>query len=305
MKYFYLISPWMLLLVSGCNDSPSSATTQAAHADAAPIIALTPEQIQRSEIGLATAGPGTVRESLSLYGNLVPNAERVREVAARYPGVIRSVGKRIGDSVKAGETLAIVESNESLQQYAVTAPLEGVVTSRSANPGEQTGDKALFTVADLSTVWIEIALFPRDVGKVKVGQAVRIRSADTGKTATGTISYRAPFGSSSSQTLTARVLLDNHDRTWAPGLYVTAEVVLSETTVPVAIRNEALQVIGEKVVVFVKTEHGFEPRPVRLGRKDREVSEALEGITQGDTYVTRHSFILAAELGKDAAGHEE
>ena len=301
-----------LLLVSACGNSgkveEESATAkppQTTHGEAAEVIALTPEQIKHSEIGLATAGTATVRETLSLYGTIAPNAERVREVAARYAGVIRNVNKRIGDPVKAGETLATVESNESLQQYSVTAPLDGVVTSRSVNPGEQTGDKPLFTVADLSTVWVEIALFPRDVGKVKVGQGVRIRSADTGQTATGQISYRASFGSSTSQTLTARVLLDNRDRLWAPGLYVTADVVLSETTVPVTVRNEALQVIEDKNVVFVKTARGFEPRSVRLGRKDREASEILGGISNGDMYVTTNSFILAAELGKDAAGHED
>ena len=112
----------------------------------------------------------------SLEGALI-FAERVREMAARYPGAIRDVARKIGDAVRQGETLATVESNESLQTYAVVAPLAGVITARNANPGEQTGDKALFTVADLSTVWVELSMFPRDVGKVRPGQTVRVRSA--------------------------------------------------------------------------------------------------------------------------------
>ena len=65
---------------------------------------------------------------------------------------------------------------------------------RDANPGEQTGDKAMFTVADLSTVWVELALFPRDVAKVRVGQSVRVKSGEAGLETTGQVVYVAPFG---------------------------------------------------------------------------------------------------------------
>jgi cobalt-zinc-cadmium efflux system membrane fusion protein len=218
--------------------------------------------------------------------------------------VIRSVAKKVGDPVRQGETLAAVESNESLQTYPVVAPLAGVVTARNANPGEQTGDKALFTVADLSTVWVELSLFPRDVGKVRVGQAVRVRSADAGLSADGKVVYVAPFGSTTSQTLTARVLLDNSTRRWAPGLYVTAEVTLSEVAVPLAVRNDALQTLEARAVVFVQGDKGFSPRALRLGRSDGEHTEVVDGLAAGEIYVTRNSFILKAELGKGEAEHE-
>lgn len=264
---------------------------------------LSAEQLKAAGIVLGQAGPAKVREVLPLYGVVSPNAERVRDVAARFPGVIRSVQKKIGDSVGQGEVLAKVESNESLQTYAVTAPQAGVITARNANPGEQTGDKTLFTVADLSTVWVELSLFPRDVSKVRVGQRVRVKSADSGLAGEGRVVYVAPLGSTASQTLTARVLLDNSDRRWAPGLYVNAEVTLAEGEVPLAVRTEALQSLEDKTVVFVQGEHGFEPRPVRVGRSDGEVSEVLEGLTAGETYAAANSFIIKAELGKGSAEH--
>src|SRR5579871_4059089 len=108
-------------------------------------VTVTAGQVGSADIGLAVAGPGFINEHLSLYGVISPDAERVLEVAARYPGVVHAVTKRVGDAVKAGESLAIVESNESLQTYRVLAPLSGVVTARATNPGEQTGEKALFT----------------------------------------------------------------------------------------------------------------------------------------------------------------
>lgn len=268
-------------------------------------VQLSPEQIKAAGIGLAQVGPAAIRETLPLYGAVAPNAERVREVAARFPGVIRSVAKKVGDSVRQGETLATIESNESLQSYALSAPLAGVVTLRNANPGEQSGEKTLFTVADLSSVWVEVSLFPRDVAKVRVGQAVRVKSADAGLSADGELVYVSPLGSSSNQTLTARVLLDNSDRRWAPGLYVTAEVTLAETQAPVAIRAEAVQTVKEVTAVFVQGAEGFEPRPVRLGRSDGEITEVLEGLSVGDTYVSTNSFILKADLGKSEAEHED
>ncbi len=266
-------------------------------------IVLTPEQIESARIGLATAGPASVRERQPLYGVIAPNAERVRDVTARFPGAIRSVTKRVGDAVRQGETLATVESNESLQTYAVVAPLSGVITARNANPGENTGDKALFTVADLSTVWVELSLFPRDIAKVRSGQSVRVKGADSALNADGTVVYVAPFGSSNTQTLTARVLLDNADRRWPPGLYVTAELTLATTPVPLAVQSEALQTIEDRTVVFVRNEEGFEARPVQIGRTDGEIAEVISGLDADEEYATTNSFILKAELGKGAAEH--
>ena len=266
-------------------------------------IVLTPEQIKAAGIGLVQAGPAQIRETLPLYGVIAPNAERVRDVAARFPGVIRSVTKKVGDPVRESEALATVEANESLQTYAVTAPLTGVVIARNANPGEQTGDKILFTVADLSTVWVELSLFPRDVAKVRVGQDVRVKSTEAELDATGKIVYVAPFGQAANQTLTARVLLDNPERRWAPGLYVTAEVTLAETAAPLAIRNEAVQSLEGRSVVFVRDDEGFAPREVTLGRRDNDYSEVRAGLAAGDTYAAANSFVLKAELGKGSAEH--
>ncbi|TAK51365.1 MAG: HlyD family efflux transporter periplasmic adaptor subunit [Gammaproteobacteria bacterium] len=306
----------IVIMLSACGGEPSAgprggppeAYADESHAagegeDNANRVELTPEQISSARIGIASAGPASVRERQTLYGVIAPNAERVRDVTARFPGVIRNITKRVGDTVRQGETLATVESNESLQTYVVTSPLSGVITGRNANPGENTGDKALLAVADLSTVWVELALFPRDIAEVRVGQAVRVWGADSTLNADGNVVYVAPFGSSTSQTLTARVLLDNANRRWPPGLYVTAELTLATTSVPLAVRSEALQTIEDRTVVFVQNAEGFEARTVQVGRSDGEIAEVLTGIEPGETYAAANSFILKAELGKGAAEH--
>lgn len=266
-------------------------------------VALTATQVGRAELGLAQAGPGLIRERLSLYGVITPNAERVREVTARFPGAIRTVTKRVGDTVRQGETLATIESNESLQTYALVAPLSGVVTARHANPGERAGDEALFTIADLSTVWAELSVFPRDIGRVHLGQEVRVRNSDSGAGAIGKVVYVAPFRTSANQAMSARVLVQNADSAWPPGLYVTGDVTLSSAPASLTVVSSALQTLEERPVVFVQCDRGFEARPVQLGRSDQEASEVIAGVTAGETYVTGNSFILKAELGKGDAEH--
>jgi cobalt-zinc-cadmium efflux system membrane fusion protein len=309
----------LMLALSACGSSGPGTTAAAAaegheeaghdedgHEAEEDRVHLKPEQVAAAALGFAVVGPASIRESLSVYGTIAPNAEHMREVGARFPGVIVSVEKKVGDVVRQGETLATVESNESLRTYPVIAPLTGVITERHAATGEQAGgEHGLFTVADLSTVWVELSLFPRDRARVSIGQQVRVRSVDAGLTGQGQVVYVAPFGSSASQTLTARVQLANEQQRWAPGLYVSADIVLSQHQARLTIRNEALQTVEGRSSVFVEEEPGeFVPHAVRLGRTDGEVSEVLEGLEAGQRYVTVNSFILKSQLGAGSAEHE-
>ncbi len=268
-------------------------------------VALLADGIRNGGIEIATAGPAQIRDLLPLYGTVRANAERVREVSARYPGIVRGVVHKVGDTVREGDVLASVESNESLRTYEIVAPISGVVTARNANPGEYSGDKPLFTVTDLSTVWVELALFPRDLPKVHLGQAVTIKSADAGLMGVGKVAYVAPLGQTTSQTLTARVLVDNAEGRWAPGLYVTGEVTLSASEVPVAVKSSALQTVEGKTVVFLRTDDGFQAASVAIGRSDDTLTEIQSGLDAGASYAAINSFVLKSELGKSEAGHED
>jgi len=282
-----------------------SNTAEKKHVEQKGHIALDEKAALAAGIELKVAASARIREVLSLYGAVQPNAERVRGISARYPGVITSVTKAVGDSVKQGDVIAIVESDESLRSYNVVASLSGVVTERKANPGEKTGEAPLFTVADLSTVWVELALFPRDLSKVSVGQTVRVKSSDGGLSADGKIVYISSLGQSASQTLTARVVLDNREHRWAPGLYVVGEVTLSEKPAAVAVDNGALQIIDSRNVVFALDGDGFQVTYVEVGRSDGEHTEILSGLNAGARYAAANSFVLKSEAGKGEAAHED
>ena len=262
------------------------------------------EMAKGAGIETAVAGPAVLRETLGLYGAIQPNAERVRNVTARFPGVIRSVEKKIGDTVKSGGTLATVESNESLQTYSVTAPISGVVTQRMANPGESAGSEPLFVISDFSSVWAELAVFPRDRTRLKAGQPVKVTAADGKQTGESVIGYVSPLSSGTNQSLVARVVLDNANGQWTPGLFVTGEVVAGESPVELAVHNAALQTFRDFTVVFAQVGDSYEVRMLELGRSDSEITEVLGGLAPDTRYVSANSYLIKADIEKSGASHD-
>ena len=275
---------------------------ESGHGEHEEAIELTAEQQKNAGIELAKTGPIKIRSTLPLFGLIAINTEKSESLSARFPGVLRSVTRQLGDHVKAGDTLAIVESNESLSRYPIKASISGIITDKQATTGAQTGDKVLFVVSDLSNVWVELDVFPRDLPKIKVGQTVKVQS-QAGLTGDGKLIYLSTFANSTNQTLRARVLLDNSNAQWAPGQFVNGEVTISEAPAAIAVRNDAIQTIEGKLSIFVQDADGFEPRPIKPGRADSTFTEVLEGVTVGETYVAKNSFILKSEMGKESAEH--
>jgi cobalt-zinc-cadmium efflux system membrane fusion protein len=254
-------------------------------------------------IGTAVAGSGTIGDELVLYGTIAADATRVRTVHARFAGVIRTVSREVGDAVRAGDTLATVESNESLQTYTVLAPIAGTVTARHAAAGEQTDADALFDIADFSSVWAELDVFARDRPRLTTGLSV-IVTADTGTSASGSIDYLAPVGNRASQSVTARVVLDNADARWTPGQFVEGHVTIATTPVALAVPLSALQRFRDFEVVFARVGDTYEVRMLTLGRRDARYVEVLEGLAPGTEYVTDNSYLIKADIEKAGASHD-
>jgi cobalt-zinc-cadmium efflux system membrane fusion protein len=251
----------------------------------------------------ARAGPGTIRQTLQVYGSIVADPQRVREIHARFPGVAIDVTAALGDRVRRGQVLATIESNESLQRYAVASPIDGQIVDRRINAGETVGDELIFTVADLSQVWAEFAIFRRDLPQVRVGQSVQIVSEDGAVTGDGRIAYVTPIGTSANQSLAARVPVDNASGRWAPGLFVTGGIVVAERQVPLAVRNSALQTLRDLPVVFERVGNVYEPRFVELGDSDGRTTEVVGGIAAGAEYIVEQSYLVKADIEKSGAEH--
>jgi len=259
------------------------------------------EIAQKAGVRSDIARAGSIQQVVHLYGRLVANPQNISQVKARFPGLIRKINISAGDKVKAGQVVAEVEANESLKRYPLRAPISGTVTQRFLNPGELAAEGPLMTIVNHQQVWLELNLFPADVRRVTVGQAVEVKLGDT--LITGKIDH-VNLGSGSALAATARVVLDNKEQRWPLGLMVGADVVVGVVNAPLVVANSALQSFRDWTVAFIQVGNTYEIRPLTLGRTDGEVTEVLEGLNPGDRYVVENSYLLKADLEKSGASHD-
>ena len=284
--------------------APASEAKHDAHEHDDAVV-LSDAKIAAAGIELEKAGPATLRDSVLLNGILQPNQEALVQVTPRFPGVIRELAKRVGERVEKNELLGKIESNQSLTVYELRAPIAGTIIDRHASLGEFASEqKPAFVIADLSTVWVDFAVHRRDLGRVQVGNTVMIATDDGRPSVDAKLSYIAPVGSADTQTALARAVIKNPDLRLRPGLFVAGRVLLSAKSVDLAVKKIALQSHENRTVVFVRSGEKFEVREVEIGERDAEHAEVLFGLSDGDVYASKNSFVIKAELGKGAAGHE-
>lgn len=268
-------------------------------------IALTPDDLAREQIEVAVAGPGTIDSGIELVGEIFPNGDRLAHITPRFPGIVREVLKQAGDHVRAGDVLAVIESSESLSAYSLKTAIDGVVLAKHLTRGEAVDrEKQAFVIADLSSVWADLAVYQKDLGQILVGQRVHVRAVGGGPSADGTIDYITPDLNQTTRTATARVVLDNKDGRFRPGMFVSART-LDPSESPVVVPREAVQTWESGMAVFVETTRGWTPRPVVLGRQGELRAEVLTGLTAGERVLTKNSFLLKAELAKAEAEHDD
>jgi membrane fusion protein, heavy metal efflux system len=340
-------------------------------------VKLTEEGRKNAGIELAKAGPGSVSVILSLPGEVTLNADKTAHVTPRVAGTVKDVKKQLGDVVKKGDILAVLDSKElaelsgktraaqerlklakanftrvdklfqekivpekeylaakqtlaeaqidaestsqmlattgtgSSGSYNLIAPLDGTIIEKHASIGEVLKDDTrVFVIADLSTVWVDITVYTKDLAKVAVGQSVIVRADGLEKPVLGTISFVGSIAKADARAAQARVVLQNTDGKLKPGRVVTAEIALEKGEAPVVIADDAVQTLEGASVVFIEEEGAFEARKVKIGRvgingSDPKIFvEILSGLEAGEAFVDKGSFILKAELAKGAASHE-
>lgn len=264
-----------------------------------------PDKIAR-QAGVTTArvGPARIKETVDLLGHLELAPGAKADLRARFPGKVVSVAKSVGNAVRAGEELARIESNESLQTYAITAPFAGVVLERNANVGDVTGDGVLFSIGDASKLMADFHVFDRDVARVKAGQAVRIIPMHGDAVANASVATVSPVKDPATQTIVARVLFSDTAGVFLPGTTVKGEVVVNEVEAPLAVKTMAIQRFRDFEVVFAKVGETYEVRMLEIGRRTPEWTEVLGGIAASQEYVVANSFLIKADIEKSGASHD-
>ncbi|MEK6590329.1 MAG: efflux RND transporter periplasmic adaptor subunit [Nitrospinota bacterium] len=347
-------------------------------------VEMSPETAESAGIEVKTAGPFRMKTVLELPGEIGFNNDKVAHIVPMLSGVVTEVRKNLGDKVKKGEVLAVLNSRElsdlksaylasakrvelakanferedrlfkkkisseqdflaskqalaeteiesqaaiqrllalglskadleniskmaegNLARYELRVPFDGMIVEKHVAVGEAIKEDAdIFVIADLSTLWGEITVYAKDLRVVRLGQKATVRSKELGMEATGRISYLGSLVGEQTRSAKALVDIPNSKGLWRPGLFVTVELLHEEVPVPVAVTADAIQTIRDWNVVFVQYGNQFEVRPLELGRSDGKWVEVVSGLSAGEKYAARNSFVLKADLGKAGAAHD-
>jgi len=346
------------------------------------VVRLSDAELREFGVTLETAKAGNINKYIELPGEIVLNSDRIAHVVPRVAGIVRNVRVTVGDRIKTGQLLAVLESGEladakasylaaiereklaqanfkrekrlwekkvtSEQEYLdarqalaedriaknsaeqklhalgfsddvlmklpehpdatytrfeIRAPLGGTIVEKHITLGENVGaDADVFTIADLSTVWVNMNIYQKDLVSIRKGQTVEIEIGHGIPSVKGKIAWVSPRVDERTRTAKARIVLSNPDGSLRPGLFVTARVAASSSPAGLVLPKSALQTFENKTVVFVQTDEGFVPQPVELGRENGTSVEVLSGLMPGQIYAVEGSFTLKAQLSKGAFG---
>jgi cobalt-zinc-cadmium efflux system membrane fusion protein len=193
----------------------------------------------------------------------------------------------------------------------VRSPIGGVITEKHAIVGELADpSRSLYTVADLSSVWVMVDINEKDLARVHKGQAATVAvGAFPDLKLKGRITYIADLVNESTRTVKARIEVANPGRKLKPEMFATVELSLPADAPPVvAIPEDALQDLdGNKVVFVTEKDAEFAARQVQAGRATGGMIEIVAGLKEGERYAVKGAFILKSELKKgemkDEHGH--
>ena len=165
-------------------------------------------------------------------------------------------------------------------------------------------DANIFVVADLSTVWAVLTIYSKDLNTVKIGQKAIVKATSFEFQSSGSVEHLGALLGEQTRTAEAHIILPNPKGIWRPGLPVNIELVADEIEVPVAVSADAIQTVRDWTAVFVRYGTFFEAHPLELGRSDGKFIEVVKGLSAGERYAAKNSFLIKADLGKAGASHE-
>jgi RND family efflux transporter MFP subunit len=197
----------------------------------------------------------------------------------------------------------VLRTGEPIKNITVYSPMTGYITDRKAFPQVKVmPDTDLYTIVDLSRVWIMADVFEYEAPNIHVGETARVSlQALPGKSFTARIDYVQPEVDPMTRTLKVRLNMDNPGVMLKPDMYADIEFrvnIPSKLTVPA----DAVLNAGERKTVFVDRGNGyFEPRQVKTGEREGDRIQILSGLSQGERIVTSGNFLIDSESQMKAA----
>jgi cobalt-zinc-cadmium efflux system membrane fusion protein len=178
------------------------------------------------------------------------------------------------------------------------SPIQGVVTERSVSRGEQVGpDVWIYTILDLSSVWIDVDVYEKDLIYVKKGGLIRLTvPAYSQKTFTGTIMYIGAVVDESSRTVKVRSQVDNSGFLLKPGMFASAFIIIGAKKQVLSVPEQAVLNENNQEYIFVQEGNRFQKRLISTGIRSGGKAEILSGITAGELVVLNGNYQLKTRL---------
>jgi cobalt-zinc-cadmium efflux system membrane fusion protein len=188
--------------------------------------------------------------------------------------------------------------------FPLIAPFAGTVIEKDAVLGElATPEKTLFTVADLSVLWVQASLFEKDLAMVRVGAAAEVTVTAYPKAAfPGRVAYISEVFDKETRTVRARIEVKNPEGRLKPDMFAHAAIDAGGTTEAFLVPEEAVVLLQGQPTVYVEDAHGFEPRAVQLGARYGGRVAITGGVGAGDLVVTAGAYALKARALKSQLG---
>ncbi len=336
-------------------------------------IHLSAEELQQSNITVTQIQLEKVSDQLILSANITANQDRIAFVAPRVEGKLIKVTANLGDQVKAGQSLAVIDSiqmgearaeyrhaqselklaeanfqrtdklykdevvpqrqwlevknayeraqttaresadhlhilvgssDTGISTFVITAPFSGVVIEKDAVMGELAKPEGkLFTIADLSTVWIEADVSEKDLGKLTIGSPATVSvSSFPDDSFKGKVSYVSSIFDKETRTVKARIELPNPDRKLRIDMFARAVIDLTSSREALILPQEAVLLVQGQSTVYVQTEGGFEARAVEVGEQLNKGVVITSGLKAGEQVVTGGAYALKSRQLKSQIG---
>lgn len=268
------------------------------------IVEVSPEAMNMAGITLAAVSRGRIGRSIDLPGQVGFDEDHLVHVTPRFAGIAREARCRVGDYVREGDVVAVVESNESMTPYAIEAAISGWIIKRHIAPGEFVSEESsIYLIADLSRVWVNLAVYPKYAGRIKPGQRATITAIGSEIQTDGTIEYVTPVLDLDTRSITARIVVPNPDNAWRPGTFVHARVMTDPGEEGLLVEKAAVQVLDDQTVVFVPDGEGrFRLVEVEIGETNSRSVRILSGLEAGEEYVAAGAFELKAKIVTSTLG---
>ena len=279
-----------------------------APAPEASVVTLTKEALANATIRTESARRGDLRKRLRVPGRISANQNRTARVLSTLEGRIIRLNFDIGDAVRAGDVMGLVETPELVgKPLELRSPIAGRVVERNRAMGELVDRGSdVYVVSDSSRVWVIGEVRERDVGLVASGQEITFRVVPyPDEIFHGTIARVGGEIEAASRTLEIRAEIENARGVLKPGMFADLEITTTVVPNVLLVSDRALQTEERDQVLFVALgPDRFERRVVRVGEEQENEVQILDGVREGETVVTDGSFILKSEMLKGELGEE-